>query len=112
MSFSEQENIATVILFVPAERVFPLSTFNFPRVFILLVSAQSSRRIGESNSCPPDLELGALTKWQASRMLVRVSQQASLQALVLSIELSKIRKESCFLWGCFGFPDNIIDTGM
>ncbi len=27
---------------------------------------------GDSNSCPPDMELGALTKWLASRMLVWV----------------------------------------
>jgi hypothetical protein len=32
------------------------------------VSAPSSRRIGDSNSCPqPDLELGAVRKWLASR---------------------------------------------
>jgi hypothetical protein len=46
----------------------------------ILVSAQSSRHTGDSNSCPPDLELGTLTKWLASRMLVGVSRQASLQA--------------------------------
>jgi hypothetical protein len=38
-----------------------------PRVFPLLVSATSSCRTGDSNSCPPDLELGALTKWLATR---------------------------------------------
>ncbi len=32
-----------------------------------LVSAPSSCRTGDSNSCSPDLELGALTKWLASR---------------------------------------------
>ena len=31
-----------------------------------LVSAQSSCRTGDSNSCPPDLELGTLTKLLAS----------------------------------------------
>jgi hypothetical protein len=36
-------------------------------VFQFLVSAQSSFRIGDLNSCPSDLELGALTKWLASR---------------------------------------------
>ncbi len=45
----------------------------------LLVSAPSSHPIRDSNSCFPDLELGALTKWLASRMLVWVSQHASLQ---------------------------------
>ncbi len=38
------------------------------RVFPLLVRAPSSPRIGYSYSCPPpDLKLGALTKWLASR---------------------------------------------
>ncbi len=32
-----------------------------------LVSAPSSCHTGYSNSCPPDLELGALIKWLASR---------------------------------------------
>jgi len=41
--------------------------------FHLLVSAPSFRSTGDSNSCPPDLEFGALTKWLASRMLVWVS---------------------------------------
>ncbi len=36
----------------------------------------SSCRTGDSNSCPPDLEIGTLTKWLAS---VWVSRQASLQ---------------------------------
>ncbi len=44
-----------------------------PRVFPLLVRAPSSCHIWDSNSCPPDLELGALTKWLASRMLFWVS---------------------------------------
>ncbi len=39
-------------------------------VFPLLVSAPSSCRIGNSKPCPPDLELGTLTKWLPSRMLV------------------------------------------
>ncbi len=38
-----------------------------PRVIPLLVSAPSSCRKGDSNSCPSDLKLGALTKWLASR---------------------------------------------
>jgi hypothetical protein len=33
-----------------------------PRVFPILVSAPGSCRTGDSNSCPPDLELGALSK--------------------------------------------------
>jgi hypothetical protein len=37
------------------------------RVFPLLVSAPSSCLTADSNSCLPDLELGALTKWLASR---------------------------------------------
>ncbi len=37
-----------------------------PGSFPLSVSAPSSRRIGDSNSCPPDLKLGALTKRLAS----------------------------------------------
>ncbi len=37
---------------------------------IFLVSAPSSRRRGDSNSHPPDMDLGALIKWLASRMLV------------------------------------------
>ncbi len=47
-------------------KVWPQGYFHF------LVNAPSSRRIGDSNSRPPDLELGALTKWLASRMLVWV----------------------------------------
>ncbi len=43
------------------------------RIFPLLVSSPSSRRIGDSNSCPPDPESGVLTKWLASRLLVWVS---------------------------------------
>ncbi len=35
------------------------------------------RCIGDSSSYPPDLELGALTKWLASRMLVWVSAEFS-----------------------------------
>ncbi len=38
-----------------------------PRVFPFLVSAQSSRHIGDSKSCPPELELSTLTKWLASQ---------------------------------------------
>ncbi len=38
--------------------------------FYFLVRAKSFPRIGDSNSCPPDLELGALVKWLASQMLV------------------------------------------
>jgi hypothetical protein len=41
-----------------------------PKDLFTLVSAWSSRHTGDSNSCPPDLELGVLTKWLASRMLV------------------------------------------
>ncbi len=37
------------------------------------------------NSCPPELELGALTKWLASRMLVWVSRKASLHDPVFLI---------------------------
>ncbi len=33
-----------------------------PKVFPLFVSAPSSRRIRDSNSCPQDLELGSLSK--------------------------------------------------
>ncbi len=44
-----------------------------PIVFPLLVNAPSSRLIGDLNSRPSDLELGALTKWLASQMLVWVS---------------------------------------
>jgi hypothetical protein len=36
-----------------------------PRIFPLLVNAQSSRRIGNSNSRPPDLKLGAVTKYSS-----------------------------------------------
>jgi|688.fasta_scaffold482476_1 hypothetical protein len=35
---------------------------------------------GDSNSCLPDLELGSLTKWLASWMLVWVSRQVSLHS--------------------------------
>ncbi len=45
-------------------KVWPQGSFHF------LVNAPSSRRIGDSNSRPPDLELGALTKWLSSRMLI------------------------------------------
>jgi hypothetical protein len=38
-----------------------------------LSNAPISHRIRDSNSRPPDLELGTPTKWLASRMLVRVS---------------------------------------
>ncbi len=38
-----------------------------PKGLSTLVSAPSSCRTGDLNSCPPDLELGALTKWLASR---------------------------------------------
>jgi hypothetical protein len=37
--------------------------------FHFLVSAPSPCRTGDLNSCPPDLELGALTKWLASRVV-------------------------------------------
>ncbi len=37
-----------------------------PSIFPLLVSAPSSCRTGDLNSCPPDLELGVLTKLLAS----------------------------------------------
>ncbi len=50
-----------------------------PKDLSTLVSAPNSHHTGDSNSCPPDLELGALTKWLASRILVWVSWQASLQ---------------------------------
>jgi hypothetical protein len=43
-----------------------------PKDLSTLVSAPPHR---DSNSCPPDLELGALTKWLASWM--QVSKQAS-----------------------------------
>jgi hypothetical protein len=43
-------------------------------VFPLWVSALSSRRIGDSKSCSPDLEIGTLNKWLASRMLVWLSE--------------------------------------
>ncbi len=45
---------------VPVER-------SDPKGLSTLVSAPSSRLTGDLNSCPPDLELGALTKWLASR---------------------------------------------
>jgi hypothetical protein len=38
-----------------------------PKGLSTLVSAPSSCRTGDVNSCPPDLELGAVTKWLASR---------------------------------------------
>jgi hypothetical protein len=47
--------------------VITVERFEKKGVLPLLVSAPSSCRIGDSNSCPPDLELGALTKWLASR---------------------------------------------
>ncbi len=43
-------------------------------------------RVPDSNSCPPDLELGALTKWLASRMLVCVSAGFSITREVLDAE--------------------------
>ncbi len=55
-------------------KTWPLST---------LVSAPSSCRTGDSNSCPLNLKLGALTKWLASRTLVCVSRQASLHSSLL-----------------------------
>ncbi len=41
-----------------------------PKDLSTLVNGPRSRRIGNSNSHPPDLELGVLTKWLARRMLV------------------------------------------
>ncbi len=38
----------------------------------ILVNPPSTGHTGDSNSWPPDLELGAVTKWLASRMLVWV----------------------------------------
>jgi hypothetical protein len=46
---------------------------------LYVVSALSSRLTGDSNACPPDLELGAVAKWLASRVRTWVSRQASLQ---------------------------------
>ncbi len=45
-----------------------------PRVFPLLVSAPSPCRTGDSNSCPPVLELGALTKWLVKCHAASVTQ--------------------------------------
>ncbi len=42
-------------------KTWPQGSFHF------LVSAPSSCHTGDSNSYPPDLKLGALTKWLASR---------------------------------------------
>ncbi len=39
------------------------------RLVHLLVPVPA-HQVGDSNSCPPDLELGALIKWLASWMLV------------------------------------------
>jgi hypothetical protein len=41
-----------------------------PNDLSTLVSAWSYSHAGGLYACPPDLELGALTKWLASRMLV------------------------------------------
>jgi hypothetical protein len=44
-----------------------------PKDLATLISAPSSIQAGDTKSCPPDLELGAITQWLASRMLVCVS---------------------------------------
>jgi hypothetical protein len=49
-----------------------------PKDLFTLFSIPSFRHTGDSNSCPPDLELGALTEWLARRMLIYVSWQASI----------------------------------
>jgi hypothetical protein len=64
-----------------------------------LVCAPSSCRTGDLNSRPPDLELGALTKWLAS-LLVWMSRQASLHSSlkyhigVLHFDVEKWRRAS------------------
>ncbi len=41
-----------------------------PKALYTLINASYFRYTGDSYLCSPDLELGALTKWIASRMLV------------------------------------------
>ena len=45
----------------------------------MLLELQVHVHAGDLNSCLPDQEVGALTKWLASRMLFFVSRQVSLQ---------------------------------
>ncbi len=64
-----------------------------PGSFPLSVSAPSSRRIGDSNSCPPDLELGILAKCLASRcqFLARLLYGTSTALVLLGLEAESAR---------------------
>ncbi len=51
----------------------PNHTKMFEHVHLVTSMEDFACHTGNSNSCPPDKELGALTKWLACRMLVWVS---------------------------------------
>ncbi len=57
-------------ILVYREKYFVPNTFverPDPKGLSAIVSAPNSCHTGDPNSCPPDLELGALTKWLASQ---------------------------------------------
>ncbi len=76
--FGQRANVGNSVG-LAVQKIMILQKDLAPRVFPLLVTASSSRRIGDSNSCPPDLELGSLTKWLASWESRQASLHCSLQ---------------------------------